>query len=583
MGNSPFIPTTLRLLVRPDMFDPFSSALRLGAASLLVGLLLTAPIYAQTSSVTLPRLATDRLTLPANWQRAGSVMASPTQATFKTGAGNTLLVGNVGQALTLVPQATDFALQTEVLMTPGASAQLTLPTGQTVPLTDARLNKAPGLWQTVDIRYRAATASRPAMIDRLVINGVTLREGQTLPRSAANGPVTVTVQNGSVVLRNVGYRGLNNRSVAKWAGPLNYSIYEGETLVKSELAGKKLIKKDTTAAISFESAYGIKPRNFTILFSGKLNMADAGTYQFDLDYGGRARLFVDSKEVITGDYKDLGAQMSVELPLTAGNHDIEVLFGRAWQRPGLGLFVSLPDTRPKALHTLISLPEPDPVSVIGVQADAKPVLVRSFVLLPGEKLKRTHSLSVGTPAGRHFTLDLNQMALLQVWKGDFADVTEMWYERGEPQLLKPMGANVLLAPQTALMVMNDANAAWPDSVSETILQYKGLSLDKQGMPTTEYTIGGATVTDAIRPTAEGLTRTMNLTGSANGPVVCRLAAGTQIEEIAKGLYAVNDRSYYVRIDPALKAELRNANGRQELRLPVALKNGAATVQYEIVF
>ncbi|MCY7358961.1 MAG: hypothetical protein LH609_16180 [Rudanella sp.] len=562
------------------MLIQFSNALRFGVAPFLAGLLLIAPSFAQTAANMLPRLATDQLKLPANWQRAGSLMALPTQSTFKTGPGNTLLVGNAGQALMLVPSSTDFALQTDVLMTPGASAQLTLPTGQTLPLTDPRLGKAPGLWQTVDIRYRAATTSRPAILDRLVINGVTLREGQMLPRSATNSPITITVQNGSVALRNVGYRGLNNRSVAKWAGPLNYSIYEGETLVKSDLPSKKLIKKDTTSAISFESAYGIKPRNFTILFSGKLNLTDAGTYQFDLDYGGRARLFVDGKEVITGDYKDLGVPMSVEILLTAGNHDVEVLFGRAWQRPGLGLYVSLPNTRPQALHTLMSLPEPDPISVISVLVDAKPVLIRSFVQLPGEKLKRTHSLSVGTPAGMHYTLDLNQMAILQVWKGDFADVTEMWYERGEPQLLKPLGANVLLAPQTALMVMNDPNMAWPDSVSETILQYKGMALDKQGMPTTEYALGGATVTDAITPNpgSSSLTRILTLKGSANGPIVCRLAAGTKIEELSPGLYAVNDRSYYIRVDPALKPELRTANGKQELRLPV--KSG---VTYEIVF
>jgi hypothetical protein len=141
-----------------------------------------------------------------------------------------------------------------------------------------------------------------------------------------------------------------------------------------------------------------------------------------------------------------------------------------------------------------------------------------------------------------------------------------------------LGANVLLAPQTALMVMNDANATWPDSVSENILQYKGLSVDKAGMPTTEYTLGGATVTDAIRPTADGLTRTLTLTGAANGPVICRLAAGTQIEEIEKGLYAINDRAYYVRIDPKLKPQRVSSNGKQELRVPV--KGG---VSYEVVF
>lgn len=569
------------------MLNQLSNSLRFGVAPLLTGLLLTAPVLAQTTANALPRLATDPLTLPGNWKRAGSVLVSPAQSTMKTGQGSTLLIGTAGQALTLVPKATDFALQIEMVMTPGALAQLTLPSGQLVPLTDARLNKATGLWQKVDVRYRAATASLPPVLERLSINGVTVREGQTLPRSAANGPVTLTVQNGSVALRNVGFRGLNNRRVANWAGPVNYAIYEGETLTKSGLASKTPIKKDTTSAISFESAYGVKPRNYTLLFTGKLNVADAATYQFDLDYGGRARLFVDGNEVITGDYKDLGQQMSVEIPLTAGNHDVEVIFGRAWQRPGLGLFVSLPDTRPQALHTLMSLPEPDPVSVISVLADAKPTLIRSFVQLPGEKLKRTHSLSVGTPAGMHYTLDLNQMALLQVWKGDFADVTEMWYERGEPQLLKPLGASVLLAPATALMVMSDPNMAWPDSVSETILQYKGLSLDKQGMPTTEYSLGGATVTDAItvgNPGSSSLTRTLTLKGSANGPVVCRLAAGSKIEEVSPGLYAVNDRSYYIRLNPAEtsgrpKPELRTINGKQELRVPV--KNG--NVVYEIIY
>lgn len=552
---------------------------RILTALFLASSFISASLFAQTTANALPRLNTDGLTLPGNWQRAGSVMASPTQATLKTASGNGLLVGNAGQPLTLAANLSDFAFQTEVLMTPGTSAQLTLPTGQTVPLTDARLNRAPGLWQTVSLRYRAAIPTRPATIDRLVINGITVREGQTLSRSAQNGPLTLTVQNGSVALRNVGYRGLNNRNLARWNGPLNYTIFDGENPDKAEAAKFKVLKQDTTLAVSYESSFGQKSRNFTMLFSGKLNVTEAATYQFDLDYGGRATLYVDGKSVIKGDYKDLGPQQSVELPLTAGQHEVEVVFARTpWIRPGLGLFVSLADTRPQPLHTQASLPEPNPVSQISVQADARPQLVRSFVQLPGEKLKRTHALSVGTPAGMHYTLDLNQMALLQVWKGDFADVTEMWHERGEPQVLKPLGANVLLAPQTALMVLTDANAAWPDSVSENILQYKGLSVDKAGMPTTEYTLGGATVTDAIRPTADGLFRTLTLTGTANGPVICRLAAGTQIDEIEKGLYAINDRAYYIRIDPKLKPQRVSSNGKQELRVNV--KGG---MTYEVVF
>ena len=200
------------------MTNSFSAFLRFGITFAATGLLATNPVFAQTTSNTLPRLATNQLTLPANWQRAGRILASSDGATLKTETGNTLLIGNPGQALTLLPTATDFALQAEVLITPGASAQLTLPTGQSIPLIDARLGKAPGLWQKIDLRYRAATPSLPAVLERLTINGVTTREGQTLTRSATNGPIMLTVGNGTVAVRNIGYRGLSNQVVARWSG-----------------------------------------------------------------------------------------------------------------------------------------------------------------------------------------------------------------------------------------------------------------------------------------------------------------------------------------------------------------------------
>ncbi|HLL95852.1 MAG TPA: hypothetical protein VK404_12810, partial [Spirosoma sp.] len=218
-----------------------------------------------------------------------------------------------------------------------------------------------------------------------------------------------------------------------------------------------------------------------------------------------------------------------------------------------------------------------------VAPEAKPELIRSFVQLPGEKTKRTHSLSVGSPTGLHYTVDLNQMALLQAWKGDFANVTEMWYERGEPQLLEPMGATVRLPVQTPLMVLASETTEWPDSVGENVLRYKGLTVDKQGVPTITYEMAGLAVTDAIRPDGDALTRTLSLTGSPGGGVAyCRIAAGSSLEEVGKGTYAVNDRSYYVRFDPKAKVKLRQSKGKQELLIPVTMKNGTGSVQYAIV-
>ncbi|GAA4452336.1 hypothetical protein GCM10023189_15590 [Nibrella saemangeumensis] len=524
--------------------------------------------------------------MPGNWQRAGSLTVGPTQPTLKTQSGNTLLVGTPGQPLMLVSPAGDFAMQMEVLMTAGAGGQLTLPDGYTVGLNDPKTSKAPGLWQTVEIRYRAPVGNRSAILEKLTLNGVTLQEGLVLPRSSrAVGPVALAVQSGSAAIRNLGYRALTNKEVARWVGSIKYTIYEGEIFSRDALANRKVLKEDTTSMLSYEVAYGLPGNRYVVLYNGKLNVTENETYQFDLQAGGVGGLWINGKSLIpTSDERQyLGSGKTVRVPLTAGTHDVQVMFTRSWPRPGLGLFVSKADTRPQPLHTLTSLPEPDPVGAITVQAEAKPELVRSFVQLPGEKMKRTHSLSVGTPAGLHYTVDLNQMALIQAWKGDFADVTEMWHERGEPQLLRPIGTNVYLPGQSPLMALNSDQAAWSDSLGENVLKYQGLTIDKQGMPVMEYKLAGVTVTDAIRPEGGALTRTLNLTGSATAPVYCRIAAGSSIEEVGKGVYAVNDRSYYVRLDPKAKPRVRQSGNKQELLLPVAMKNSTGSVQYSILF
>lgn len=531
-------------------------------------------------------------TLPANWQQIGSLSPSADPSTLKTTpVGQTspdkaILVGTAGQPYRMAETASDFMLTMAILTTTKADVDVLLPSGSSIRLTGRTVNKAPGLWQTVDIKYRS---EKPAMIEKLTLNGVTIEEGRLVANAAPSpdatpGTLGLRVTNGSVAVKNLVYKAYANRAVARWQGPLTYQIYPGENVGRREdLAGKTLLKQDTTAMISYDVTYG-QPRQHAILFSGKLNALQGGEYQFQLNHGGVAGLWIDGKETIPTVYRDLGQPTTGQVTLTAGPHDVQVFFVRSWPRPGLGLFVSQANTRPQALHILTSLPEPDPVSLFSVQAEARPERIRSFVQVPGEKKKRTHSLSVGSPAGIHYTLDLNQMALLQTWKGDFANVTEMWYERGEPQLLTPMGATVPLPPQTALMVLSEAGTeAWPDSVDENTLQYKGLTLDKQGYPTIDYVLAGASVTDASRPGENSLDRTLTITGSPKGTLYCRVAAGSSVEEMGKGLYAINDRSYYVRIDPKTPVRLRQSNGRQEVLVPVVLKNGSGVVQYSIVF
>ena len=549
--------------------------------TLLTPLLLASALYAQTPT-DLPGIAADKLTRPANWQLAGAVSATPDQPKLTSKPGNALVIGQPGEAIPLLTTSSDFSLRFEMMLPAGATAQLILPAGQPIALNTpelTRLMKAPGLWQTIEIAYKSASATQAAGLAKLVINGVTVREGQTLPGKQSAGNLTqIGVTAGSVAIRNVAGRMMNSRNIAQWSGPVSYTIFKGDMWKREDITPKaEVLKTGTTDALNYEVAYGLGQR-YTILYAGKLNLTEPGECLFALNYGGVTDLRIDGKEVISATFRDLGYPTSGRTTLSVGSHTAEVLFARTWPRPGLGLFVSLPDTRPQPLHTLASLPEPDPVGAISVEPNAAPVLLRSFIQLPGEKTKRTHSLSVGTPAGVHFSYDLNQMALLQTWKGDFADMTEMWYERGEPQLIHTLGATVMLPAQPALAQLADEQTAWPDSLTDNVLQYRGLTVDKSNLPVIAYTLAGATVTDAIRPATTGLTRTLTVTGTPAGMLFCRVAASSQIEDMGKGLYNIGDGQYYVRLDPRLKPRLRAVGGRQELVVPM---KGA--VSYEVIF
>lgn len=549
--------------------------------ALSLGWLLSAPLFAQSN---LPVLPLSQVNRPAGWQLVGAVAQKP-DGTLKTEPGTTILVGS-RDALTLATPTDDFQMRFEMLMTTDTDASLTLPAGQTLSFSRmrdlSRLLKAPGLWQTVELSYRTGKNNNPAMLEKLILNGVVVREGQMLT-GKAGGTVALMVPGGTVAVRHVGYRVMSPRNVAQWSGPLNYTIVEGGYIgSREEAKSKKVLKQDTTAQLNYEVSYG-QPRQHTLFFTGKLNALQAGDYQFELNRGGQGGVWVDGKEIIPISHRELGQASIGTTPLTAGLHEVQVFFSRSWFRPGLGLFVSQVGTRPQPLHALTSLPDPDPVGVISVTPETKSQLIRSFVQMPGEKTKRTHSLSVGSPMGLHYTVDLNQMALLQVWKGDFANVTEMWYERGEPQLLSPMGATIRLPAQPALTVLTNETTAWPDSLNENALRYKGLTVDKQGVPTVSYELAGLTVTDAIRMESDALVRTLSLMGSPAGTPYCRIIAGSSVDEVSKGLYSVDDRSYFVRFDPKAKIKLRQSNGKQELLLPVVMKNGAGSVQYSIVF
>ncbi|MCP1383109.1 family 16 glycoside hydrolase [Runella salmonicolor] len=563
-------------------------AFQTGCLLLAAGLIFS--LNAQNQGMT--QLATDGnapFQLSGDWKAAGSVTLHPDKASFvkttpSTDKNTSLILGKTGAKAAVALGVGDIVLKMEFMLAPGTNAALTLPGGYAIRLNDSwkspRLDanvsagigalaplqnaaKAPGLWQSITVQFKRAGQTTAAQIEKLVLNGVTVQENAFLSAPpTTETALSLEVVSGMAAFRNVFYQLLNDtRPVA--LRKLSYQLYKAGNDKPKELLAENLLKKDTTSILTRE--WGMGNNSYYLLYDGQLDVAQEADYTFQLAYMSNAALEIDGKTVLPYQWNDfLQNYVPVTVHLTKGLHPFRLHHHKfTWRRPGLGMFVATQGVRQYPLHVTSSLPEPTPIPTIEVTANGKAELVRSFIQREGEKSKRTHCLSVGTPEGIHYSLDLNRGSILQFWKGGFANVTEMWYERGEPQILHPMGSAILTAGQTDFAVLNDLNAAWPDSSVD--LSFKGYRLNPAGIPTLTYHTSNGDITDEIAPENGGLTRT--ITGNLPNTYI-RLVAGKSISLLEKGLYEIDGQRYYVRIDPKNKPVVRTVKGQQELLLPL---------------
>lgn len=219
------------------------------------------------------------------------------------------------------------------------------------------------------------------------------------------------------------------------------------------------------------------------------------------------------------------------------------------------------------------------VNPILVQPANKPYLLRSF-LSYGNKLL-THTISVGDPSQLNYSYDLKRGALLQIWRGKFADATDLWHERGEPyQRIVPLGSVITLSDAPVLAVLpNSSITSWPDSIGFDAVETKGYTLNASGMPAYRYIINGVSVNDQIVLAGnEGLQRTLTVANPAAN-LYHRIAAAKSIIRIKKGVYAVDDKSFYLMIDEKQAPFIRQSGSMQELLVPVTQPGAVITYSF----
>ncbi len=529
----------------------------------------------------------DAFDAPASsWRLTPEATMSPTNATVMTkdGKGGGILVGTGGQAIKTKATMQDLRLRFEFMLSPGAQAAVVLPGGARVLIADnppadapgastsgytgqfpiMNATKAPGLWQTAEIVYDASTSQTGvARVNSVTLNGSLVQQGSYVPLSrtlTGPEPIAFEVIKRTVAFRNISYQELADRKPLAIEN-LTYKLFSDPWQTEKPT---KLEREGRAPALTQELAAGMK--EFHLIFDGEMNVDEPGDYTFLVSQSGPGTtLFVDGKEVMKTTEGTSQQQHTQIVKLDQGKHRFGLRYGRfPWRGPALGVSVYKAGVRPYDLTALSSLPVPTPKPYLGVDPEDGPEMIRSFIQYQDEKYKRTHSLSVGNPAGWHYSIDLNRGALLQAWRGPFADVTEMWYQRGEPQLLETAGLTVPISGKSSYAALSGLSAAWPDSAD---LNYLGYRLDADGVPTLRYAMGDATLTDQLTADAQGLTRKISLEGGMPSGMYVLLGSGDNITMVEKGLYRVDDR-YYIKLDKNDRVTQRNSADQQELLLPL---------------
>ncbi|MCF2486550.1 family 16 glycoside hydrolase [Dyadobacter sp. CY347] len=452
--------------------------------------------------------------------------------------------------------------------------------------------KAPGLWQNIKISYQAprfdanGKKTSNAVFLSIVLNGVTIHEnvevsgptrGSLTGEDVAMGPIRIQGDHGSLAIKNIVINNFDKKPGT--LSELSYKTYYGALSETEDLSKMTPAETGKSEALSWEILK--ENNNYSYVYTGRYNAATDGDYNFKLQASGNSYLKIDGKYVIDAQWKSNNEFREGKVNLKAGDHTIEIFNNKkdGWMRPVLGLWVSGPGFREIAYHTKSSAMAGGVNDPILISAGTNNV-TRSFMDFKKGKEKRqrvVHAVSVGSPTNLHYTYDLDKGAVLQVWRGEFLDATPMWHDRGDGSS-RPRGSVTLLGND--MVLGKSAKGKWQADTTGSGYRPKGYVLDDQDVPTFQYQAFGSAVTDYISVVNNQYFERIIKVNNPSKDLVARLADGANIEKVADGLYAVDNKSYYIQLaDKSVKPEIRSADGSQELLVPVT--NGE--VKYSILF
>jgi hypothetical protein len=459
-----------------------------------------------------------------------------------------------------------------------------------------RLNAclAPGLWQHIDISFQAPKFDaagkkiQNAKMLSIKLNGYLIQEnveltgptgGPIAETEAANGPFMIQGDHGPVAFRNFIISNLSGKPAE--LSNVSYKVYYGNFKEPKDFLNKKPEATGSLEKLTWDVSK--QENDFAQIFNGTLKIPVAGKHDFTFQIGGKYYVSVNGKELLPDAWTFSRDQRTASIDLPAGDVPFEITIYKTdgWMSPILGMNIQGPNFRSFPYHSLGSMLATAPNDPIFLDAK-EPTILRSFsdVVKDGKKQKRiTHAVNVGNQDKLHYTYDLSNGAIAQIWKGDFLDTSPMWDNRGDGSS-RPRGT-ILALTDAQIFVSNDAKGTFSEApIENSNFRALGYDLNTDNLPTFRYKIYGSDVEDQIRITdGKYLTRTLNVKNAdATKPMMCRLAVGSSISKLTDDTYEVDGKSYYIKVPSGTVATIEKSGENTMLLVPVKDK-----VEYSVLW
>ncbi len=205
--------------------------------------------------------------------------------------------------------------------------------------------------------------------------------------------------------------------------------------------------------------------------------------------------------------------------------------------------------------------------------EKRPLLLRTFMQQVGQ-----HAIAVGFPEKVHFAFDARGGRMVQAWRGRFLDAHATWFNRFIPPAT-PLGDEIVRLPDGLIVApLQRDGDPWPSAETPSVLyNFRGFRLDKAGVPTFLYSVGGLQVEDRLEPGRNrNLRRRLKITtrtkAGPNRPTAwIRAHLGKTLRSRGPGRY-VNEAGLDVSIPRDLNTAARLLNGKQqsEWRIPLVI-------------